>query len=155
MKRTPLKRSTSLVRKKPVQRQTGAKKRVKKTPEKKLKEELWELCKIITRKTYGNTCYTCPAINLQGANWHTGHFIPSSVCGLYLRYDLRNLRPQCYRCNINLAGNGSVFYRRLLSELGPDYVNQLFKDKELITKSTKEFYTDLILTYQQKVKELG
>lgn len=68
-----------------------------------------------------------------------------------LRYDLRNLRPQCYRCNIDLSGNGAVFYRKLTMDKGQDYVDQLFRDKERITKSSVTFYQSLIDDYEKKL----
>lgn len=122
-------------------------KRKKKTPEKRLKEKLWELCKQLTRLTYGNSCYTCGKSGLEGSSWQTGHFIPSSICGGYLRYDLRNLRPQCYRCNIDLSGNGSIFYRNLVRDKGQDYVDTLFKDKERIQKVDTLFLQNKIDEY--------
>ena len=123
----------------------------KTNPVKKLKAKLWELCKQIIRKRYGNTCYTCGAKDLQGSNWHTGHFLPSSTCGNYLRYDLRNLRPQCYRCNISLSGNGSSFYRNLVARDSQAYVDQLFKDKEVIVKADAHFYQNLIDQYEKLI----
>lgn len=135
MKRTPLKRKS-------------------KTPEAKLKEKLWELCKKIIRLRYGNTCYTCNATGLEGANWHTGHFIASSICGAYLRYDLRNLRPQCFRCNISLSSNGAVFYHTLVAKEGQAYVDQLFLDKQKTVKANRAFYQTLIDEYEQVLSEL-
>lgn len=120
----------------------------------KAKEKLWQLCKQIIRKTYGNTCYTCNKMGLEGSSWQTGHFIPSSICGAYLRFDLRNLRPQCFRCNIDLSGNGSVFYRKLVHDLGQSYVDDLFRDKERTTKADIHFYNALIESYTQKLSEL-
>lgn len=121
--------------------------RKSKTPEAKLKLKLWELCKRITRLTYGNTCYTCGKRDLAGSSWQTGHFIPSSICGGYLRYDLRNLRPQCYRCNISFSGNGSTFYRHMVQIEGQEYVDQLFRDKERITKINSTFLQSKIDEY--------
>lgn len=145
MQRTPLKRVP--MARKGLKRPLGAQRKRRKTTDlAKLKKELWELCKQIIRKRYGNTCYTCEAEGLAGANWHTGHFIPSSVCGTYLRWDLRNLRPQCFRCNISLVGNGSSFYRELLIREGVSYLDQLFADKEKLTKLTPAFL-------QQKIEE--
>lgn len=115
---------------------------------KSLKAELWNLCKAITRLTYGNTCYTCKKTGLEGSGWHTGHFLASSICGIFLRYDLRNLRPQCYRCNIDLSGNGAVFYRLMVEDHGQVYVDQLFRDKELVTKGNTAFYQAKIDQYK-------
>lgn len=67
-----------------------------------------------------------------GSGLHAGHFIPSSTCGIRLRYDLRNIRPQCFFCNIHLGGNGSEFYRKLVQEVGQEAVDTLFKEKQQI-----------------------
>lgn len=96
------------------------------------KKKLWKLCKEIVRKKYGNVCYTCDRGNLVGSNWHTGHMIPKSVCGAYLKYDIRNLRPQCYHCNINLGGNGAEFLRRMIEREGQSYVDNLYRQKNQI-----------------------
>lgn len=96
-----------------------------------LQRKLWELCKQITRRRYGNTCYTCGAKDLVGANWHTGHLWPKSALGAWLKYDLRVLRPQCYHCNINLGGNGAVYYRKMVEEMGQGYMDALEAEKEI------------------------
>lgn len=124
-------------------------KRRKSSPEKKLKLKLWELCKQLTRRAYGTTCYTCGKTNLAGSSQHTGHFVPSSICGGYLRYDLRNLRIQCYRCNIDLSGNGAVFYRNLVRDNGQEYVDQIFRDKERIQKVDSTFLLNKIYEYER------
>lgn len=118
MKRTPIKRYTGLKRSsKPLKRSyikhtsyvalrgKSKVKRHKKGEITKLKEKLWQLCRTIIIKRHGNTCYCCGATNLVGSNLHIGHFIPSSICSLELRYSLDNLRPCCYRCNVHLSGN--------------------------------------------------
>jgi hypothetical protein len=56
---------------------------------------------------------TCPLTGLVGSNAHTGHFIPSSICSAALRYDLSNLRPQCFACNIHRSGNWPAYEAHL------------------------------------------
>lgn len=107
--RKPLKRSS-------FKRKTVAKKRKKKSPLSKLKAQLWQLCREIQIKRYGNKCYTCPNSDLAGSGLHLGHFISSSVCSTELRFSLDNLRPQCYRCNIHLSGNWLAFERHLIAD---------------------------------------
>lgn len=120
------------------------KKKKQKTP-KQLKKILWQLCKQIIRKKYANSqghwqCYTCSKLITENKDAHTGHFIPSSICGALLRYDIRNLRVQCYRCNIWLTGNGSQFYKNLVEKEGQEYVDELFKLKNQSIKADVIFY---------------
>lgn len=134
MKRTPLKRKS-------------------KTPFAKLQQKLWELCKQIIRLRYGNTCYTCGKTGLVGSSWQTGHFIAKSVSGASLKYDLRNLRPQCYRCNCDLSGNGAVFYRLLVEREGQKYVDEIFRDKNKTVKAN-DHYAKLIPLYETILAQL-
>lgn len=118
---------------------------------------LWELCKQLTRAKYGNTCYTCSRHPLEGSNWHTGHFIPKSVCSTELGYDLLNLRPQCYHCNINLSGNWLAFEERLTREKGRMFVAEL-KKRNLETKGKSygsTWYLQKIEEYQVLVDNLS
>jgi hypothetical protein len=112
-----------------------------------LQKVLWEHCKRIIRAKYGNTCFTCGKTGLESSSWHTGHFLAKGCCGAFLKYDLRNLRPQCYFCNINLGGNGAAFYRNLVLTEGQEYVDQLFKDKQKIIKAY-DHYVTLISEYE-------
>ena len=129
-------------------------KRKKKSEITKLNDRLWELCKILVRAMYGNTCFTCGRTGLTGQNYQTGHFIPRSTCGAFLKYDLRNLRPQCFHCNINLGGNGAVFYRRMVEVEGQKYVDEIFRDKNKITQSSM-FYNLLVIHYEERIKDLS
>jgi 5-methylcytosine-specific restriction endonuclease McrA len=124
-----------------------SKKKKQPTP-KQLKTKLWELCKRACREQYGNTCYTCGKTGLEGSGWHTGHFIPSSTCGASLRYDLRNLRPQCYNCNINAGGQGAIFYKRMVEREGQAYVDKIFQDKQKTVKCDILFLQGLIREYE-------
>lgn len=126
MRRTPLKRKS-------------------KTPLAKAQAKLWELCKQLTRKNYGYTCYTC---GQETEAPHTGHFISSSVCSGDLRFSLDNLRPQCYRCNIHLSGNWIAYEERLTKEKGKKWVEALKKRNQ----ETKGLHYD-IFWYEAKIKE--
>ncbi len=52
---------------------------------------------------------------------------------------MRNLRWQCYRCNINLSGNGAVFYNKLREEMEQEYIDELFRDKQKTIKAHDHF----------------
>lgn len=143
MKRTPLKRGTS-------QMKRGKLRKKGKSEISKVQTKLWELCKQITRKKYGNVCYTCGAVGLSASNWHTGHLIPKASLGAFLKYDLRVLRPQCYHCNINLGGNGAEFYRRMIIEVGPTAVNEIIEDRQVEVRAL-EHYKKLIGEYEKLI----
>lgn len=121
---------------------------------KRLKGILWELCKQIIRLKYQNPdgtwyCYTCGKLIDIPAKAQTGHFLASSVCGAYLRHDLRNLRIQDYYCNINLGGSGAIFYQKLVEREGQEYVNQIFQDKQKTIKADEIWYESKIKEYQE------
>lgn len=151
-RKTPLKSKTGFKTRTPLKRAKlplGATKRRKTTSDlSKLKKKLWELCRALQIKAYGATCYTCGKTGLEGSNLHLGHFIPSSVCSVQLRYSLDNLRPQCYRCNIHLSGNWIAYEENLKREKGDDFVAYL-KDTN---QKTKGLQYDT-LWYQNKINE--
>lgn len=122
--------------------------RKKKTPVQKKKEKLWELCKEVVRKRDGNVCVICGASGLIGSNWHTGHLIPSSVCGAHLRYDLRNLHSNCYKCNVQCGGNGAMYYRALERKYGKTFVEKIFLEKNKSIKADILFYEDKIYEFE-------
>ncbi len=149
LKRTPFKRSYKLGRAVLARKKVTKLPKVAKTPLKKLKIQLWQLCRELTKKNHGTDCYTCAALNLVGANLHTGHFIPSSVCSAALRYYPDNLRPQCYRCNIHLSGNWPAFESHLIRD-GIDiealkHLNQATKGQKYDTG----WYVRMITEYTQ------
>lgn len=119
-----------------------------KQPISKLQRKIWELCKQITRKTHGNSCYTCPAKGLEGSNWHTGHLWAKASLGAFLKYDLRVLRPQCYKCNIHHGGMGADFYNRLLKEIGAEAMEQLEKDRQVSVKAY-DHYEKVLKEYEE------
>lgn len=148
MKRTGFKR-------KPIAEQKPLKKtplkRKSKSENRKLQDELWQHCRRIIKARYIKNgkyyCFTCEK-EIQGSNCQLGHFIANSVGGALLRYNLDNLRLQCYYDNINLGGNGAVFYRNLLKEKGQEYIDTLFQLKNQTTKA-EEHYRQLLSEYQK------
>lgn len=103
-----------------------------------IQDLLWNECRRIQLEKYArngiNYCFTCDK-PIDKQNRQLGHFIPNSVGGCLLRYNLDNLRPQCYYCNINLGGNGAVFYKKLLEEKGQAHIDELFRLKGMTAKA--------------------
>ncbi|HEY4832762.1 MAG TPA: recombination protein NinG [Waddliaceae bacterium] len=111
-----------------------------------LQRKLWQLCREICKVNYPNSCYTCSQTGLTGANFQLGHLWPKAALGAFLKYDMRVIRWQCFRCNIHLGGNGAVFYERMLQEIGPEKMAQLQKDRQVTVKSY-DHYTKLLDDY--------
>lgn len=126
-------------------------KKQSKQPISAIQRALWNECKRIIRARYKHTCYTCGRTGLRGANLHTGHMLPKASVGAYLKYDLRNLRPQCYNCNINLGGNGAVFIERMRKIEGDSFVNSILADRNKIVKAY-DFYVEKLIEYE-KIKK--
>lgn len=118
-----------------------------------IQRKLWALCKEIIRKRYGSECYTCGARGLVGSNWHTGHLWAKASLGAYMKYDLRVLRPQCYKCNIHHGGAGAQFYARMLRENGPEYMQNLERDRQVSVKA-HDHYVKLIEEYKVLASDL-
>lgn len=99
----------------------------------KLKKKAWKLISIYVR--YGGKgsalelqqCYTC-------FTWHD----PKEMdCGHYIHgkldFDLRNLKPQCKKCNNKAWGGGrlDIYAERLIKENGIDWLVTLRKDAQI------------------------
>lgn len=89
---------------------------MKKSDRKKLEDKVWNECKRIIRKRYGDKCYTCPAQNLEGSNQQCGHGKAKGALPLRHKYDLRNLKIQCMRCNLHMGGMSDIFITKLEKE---------------------------------------
>lgn len=130
------------------------KRRSKKESLPKIQRKLWIITRNLCRKLYGNDCYTCGRKNLEGQDWHIGHMIPRSVCGAYLKYDIRQLRPQDSRCNIWGGGMGAEFLRNMIIREGQSYVDAIYADRNK-TVNPREHFLFLTESYKLKLEELG
>jgi hypothetical protein len=120
--------------------------RAKSVPQ--LKKSLWELCKATVRARDKGICQACGATGLVGSNAQCSHLIASSICGAFLRYDLRNLYLCCFRCNISLSGNIATLYRNIEKQKGKAFMERLFEDKNKITKLDRQFLENKIAEYK-------
>jgi hypothetical protein len=96
------------------------------------------------------TCVTC---GKQG-HWKTGgiqagHFI--SRKHFSVRYDERNVKPQCVACNVYRAGEQ---YKYSLY-LGNNLSDELYQKSKKITKFTNVELQEMIETYSSLLKKLS
>lgn len=93
-------------------------------------------------------CFTCDT-RLHYTLMQAGHFVGRS--SMFLRWDDRNVRPQCEHCNCHLHGNISEFTTRLEAER-PGIVEILSIEKNTVQKWSKDELIDLITQYRFAIK---
>jgi hypothetical protein len=93
-----------------------------------IEKKLWDMCRELTFRKYGDTCYTCGQQNLEKQNRQCGHYYPKGALGASMKYDLRVLRPQCYNCNINYGGMGGTFREKMRKEIGSAAEQKLYNE---------------------------
>lgn len=117
-----------------------------------------QLHKVIWRKIRedfrdkGNICYTCGK-RCEGSGRHIGHGISKAVLPLKYKYDKRNLKIQCYYCNINLGGNQHIFIAKLEKEKeGLEFLKEACRNVDGVWYVKKE--TDLKFDSRQFLESL-
>lgn len=112
---------------------------MKKPIRSKLIKEADKKYSLHVRQKYANSegyvqCYTCNYLN-HWKKMQCGHYIPRFF--KYTRWELDNLRVQCYMCNMRLGGVPHIFRENLVEELGDVRVQQmeasakpLFREKD-------------------------
>lgn len=94
------------------------------------------------------TCFTCynrhPLKEIQN-----GHYVRRA--NMNTRFDERNCRPQCFKCNVWYRGNYAQFTDHLLEIYGEEWLRELIADGRKIKKWTSQELKDLIKFYQEKI----
>lgn len=114
-------------------KKTKKPKKTKKRSITSLKRELWKYVSLYVKQRDGYRCFTCDKY-VQGSNAQCGHFVPSSLCNLEMRYDAEWLRTQCMACNIWKSGNYVTFRERLVVEKGEEAVREFEQRRHKIVK---------------------
>ncbi len=93
-------------------------------------------------------CYTCDTFH-PVKEIHAGHFISRVWRGT--RWDLRNIRPQCAKCNTYEEGRHEVFEERLKQDIGDANVDDLKKLRDFYgyTKHPREWLIAEIQRYRK------
>ena len=131
----------------------------------KLKKDLWGLVSQFVRLSYANEegyvqCYTCPAVKFWVAKPKEG--IPGMQAGHCFTqgghkatvFDLDNIRPQCFQCNINNSGEGAVFRGNLERENGKEWMDDLERRAKQSYRGDPFWLEEQIEIYKEKVKQI-
>ena len=93
-------------------------------------------------------CYTCD-IKMHWTKLQAGHFIKRGNMGL--RWDTRNAKPQCFKCNCDMHGNMDEYEQRLDSEF-PGLVELLREEGNDVYKWTREDMKSTLISLRAKLK---
>lgn len=94
------------------------------SPSSKAKSALWAVFSLFIKLRDNWTCFTC-GIRIVGPKMGAGHFIEKSVGGLRLYFHQLNVHAQCENCNCYLPGNREKYEKRMISVYGIGIVNEL------------------------------
>lgn len=122
-------------------------KRKSKSDIRKIQDKIWQECRRIKNKHIVN-CYTCGAQNLQGSNKQLGHMWAKASLPAILKYELDILEWQCSTCNIWRGGMGADFYKKKLTELGQERMDELEKLRNVTVKAI-DYYIELLAKYEK------
>lgn len=170
MKRTPLKRKTALkaktgLNRSPIRR-IAKKKATKKKPKRalttaKLLKKVQDVFNryVRTRAAVATggwvACCSCGQVH-DWKELDAGHYIHGCSA---LRYDERNVHPQCTACNRFRHGNATGYAAYLVKRYGPDIILYLDEIKRQNKEAPKRWrrpeLRELLETYTQKLKELN
>ena len=98
-------------------------------------------------------CYTCTSVS-HYKKIHAGHYISRYYKAT--RWDERNVRPQCFMCNIFRKGNAVIFRRNLVNEIGDVAVEEMEKSVDVLLRGgfKVDFFLEKIVFYKGKVDNL-
>ena len=122
----------------------------------KVKKRLWSWFSKYIRMKYSDDngyckCVTCGMVN-HYTSMHAGHFIARAQ-GNACYFEEDNVHVQCYRCNINLGGNGPEYYPFMVETYGEERVHELRELSKTTRKFTVNDLLEMEAEYKQKVKE--
>lgn len=123
-----------------------------------LKKKAWSLLSQYKRLSAADSngyakCVTCGS-RKHWKELQAGHFVPQAQ-GNAARFDENNVHVQCYRCNINLGGNGAEYSAFILSTYGEEEYNRLRGLAGVTRKINRAEYEEMIANLQARLESLS
>ena len=125
----------------------------------KLRVKLWRILSRYIRVKYSSDgvnvpCYTCGNNTVIGTSDSQGGHYWAKGGYEALRFDERNIRNQCYRCNEIREGETQIFGMNLLKEIGQEELDDMFNMRKDVCKRSRAWYLEKIDEYKTKLYEL-
>ncbi len=133
----------------------------------KLRKKLWSLISVYERTmavlrqcekdgvdfTTKICCYTCDQWISAKYECDLSHYYAKGAFEA-LRFDPRNYRPACKKCNLFLQGNTIEFERRLRDEIGQSELDDMHLHRHDVIKRPRYWYEEEIEKYKTLNSEL-
>lgn len=141
----------------PLKRYTPLRKKARKRSIGGLKNELWTLFSLHTRRRNADengmvACVSCPAIK-HWTQMQAGHYLPKSL-GIAIYFEERNVHPQCSTCNLTLQGNQYPYALFLQNKYGVGILDELTALRHTKRQIKRPEYLELIEVYKRKLELL-
>ena len=94
------------------------------------------------------SCFTCDKV-FHWTKIQCGHYVKRGET--LLRWDSRNARPQCVKCNCMLDGNMEEYTKRLEIEY-PGITTQLKEESKEVNKYSREDLKQLTIALREKLR---
>ncbi len=94
---------------------------------------------------------TCPKL-MYWKESDCGHFVKRQHRAV--RWDPRNVAPQCTRCNHFMGGVQDQFAQHIIASYGVNGLDDLLRLKHTVFKVSRQFLEEQIQLYQRKLEEL-
>lgn len=122
-----------------------------------LKKKLWSLTSEYIRRKFSDEfgmckCATCETTK-HWKEMQAGHFVPKAQ-GNAVYFVEENIHPQCYRCNINLGGNGPEYNAYMLEMYGQEKIDELRRLSNTTVKFSVSDYEEMIAEVKKRLEEL-
>jgi len=122
-----------------------------------IQKRLWTVISRVIRLKYADengyaSCVTCGATK-HYKDLQAGHYVPQAQ-GDACRYIEENIHPQCYRCNINLGGNGPEYNAYMLDMYGQDMIDELRRLSKTTVKFTESDLLDMEAEWKERLSGL-
>lgn len=116
-----------------------------------LKKTLDIVCSVYIRLRDKGICITC-GVEKHWKEQQNGHFFSRQY--LATRWDERNCNCQCVGCNVFRGGNMAIYSVKMLKKYGPKVIEELDRQRQKITKMTRQNYLDEIEKFQKKIDKI-
>lgn len=99
-------------------------------------------------------CYTCSSF-AGVTSIDNGHYLSRAL--RWTRWDDRNCRPQCAKCNRYLNGQHHIFRKNLVAEYGEEVISQMeYEASDWGEKRMPaEWMLEKIAYYRAEIKQMG